>query len=68
MLHNPTGISFEVNMVKVARINRKTNKFRGPQFTSELYRLSDRRLSAKFSANFCVVSAAYPPWSLISVL
>jgi hypothetical protein len=30
-----------------------SNKLRGLQFASELYRLSDRHLSAKFSANFC---------------
>jgi hypothetical protein len=28
-------------------------KLRGPQSASELYGLSDRQLSAKFSANFC---------------
>jgi hypothetical protein len=38
--------------------------------TNELYRLSDRHLSTKFSVNFCgcrVVSAADPLRSLISV-
>jgi hypothetical protein len=32
--------------------NKQKNKLRGPQSESELYRLSDRRLSMKFSANF----------------
>jgi hypothetical protein len=31
----------------------QTNKLRGPWSASELYRLSDRHLSAKFSANIC---------------
>jgi hypothetical protein len=31
----------------------QTNKLRGPQSASELYRLSDRHLSTKFRANFC---------------
>jgi hypothetical protein len=31
----------------------KQNKLRGPYSASELYRLSDRHLSTKFSANFC---------------
>jgi hypothetical protein len=30
-----------------------TNKLRGPYSASELYRLSDRHLSKKFSADFC---------------
>jgi hypothetical protein len=34
-----------------AKLNK--NKLRGLQSASELYRLSDRHLSAKFSANFC---------------
>jgi hypothetical protein len=47
------------------KIIRKKNKLRGPQSASEVYRLSDRHLSTKFSANFCiegcrVVSAADP--------
>jgi hypothetical protein len=35
-------------------INDKQNKkkLRGPQSASELYRLIDRQLSAKFSSNF----------------
>jgi hypothetical protein len=37
-----------------SRDNKQTNKkLRGPQSASELYRLSDRHLSTKFSANFC---------------
>jgi hypothetical protein len=32
---------------------KKKNKLLGLQSTSELYRLSDRHLSAKFNANFC---------------
>jgi hypothetical protein len=31
----------------------KKNKLRGPSSASELYRLNDRHLSTKFSANFC---------------
>jgi hypothetical protein len=34
-------------------ITDQRNKLRGPQSASELYRLSDRHLSTKFSANFC---------------
>jgi hypothetical protein len=30
-----------------------TNELRGPQSARELYRLSDRHMSAKFSAEFC---------------
>jgi hypothetical protein len=30
-----------------------TKNLRGPYSASELYRLSDRHLSTKFSANFC---------------
>jgi hypothetical protein len=33
--------------------HNQTNKLRGPRSTSELYRLIDRYLSTKFSANFC---------------
>jgi hypothetical protein len=46
----------------------KQNKLRGSWSASELYRLSDRHLSAKFSANFCVYrGVAEPPQPLISV-
>jgi hypothetical protein len=51
----------------------KTKELRGLWSASELYRLSDRHLSTKFSANFLriegrrVVSAADPLRSLISV-
>jgi hypothetical protein len=31
----------------------QTNKLRGPQSPSEIYRLIDRHLSTNFSANFC---------------
>jgi hypothetical protein len=34
--------------------NKQTNKLRGPSSEIELYRLSDRDLSTKFSANFFV--------------
>jgi hypothetical protein len=34
-------------------LKRKENKLCGPQSASEVYRLSYRYLSAKFSANFC---------------
>jgi hypothetical protein len=34
-------------------LQQKQNKLRGPQSASELYGLSDRHLSMKFSANFC---------------
>jgi hypothetical protein len=34
-------------------VKNKQNKLRGPQSASELYRLSERHLSTKFSANFC---------------
>jgi hypothetical protein len=32
--------------------NKQTNKLRGPYSASELYRLIDRHLSTKLSANF----------------
>jgi hypothetical protein len=32
---------------------KKKKNLRGPWSASELYRLSDRHLSTKFSANFC---------------
>jgi hypothetical protein len=42
--HLPAGVEGKKN---------KTNKLRGLQSASELYRLIDRHRSAKFSANFC---------------
>jgi hypothetical protein len=38
---------------QLSQTNKQTNKLRGPQSASELYRLSDRHVSTKFSADFC---------------
>jgi hypothetical protein len=47
--------------VKTYREHYKNkNKFRGFKPAREIYRLSDRRWSANFIANFCVVSAMGP--------
>jgi hypothetical protein len=40
-------------LYSMLRLDQKTSKLRGLYSASELYRLSDRHLSAKFSANFC---------------
>jgi hypothetical protein len=49
------SISYEIlSNILLSRLSpHKTNKLRGLQSASEIYRLSDRHLSAKCSANFC---------------
>jgi hypothetical protein len=43
---------YNTKLLRTYTIKTK-NKLRGLQSTSELYRLSDRHLLAKCSANFC---------------
>jgi K+-transporting ATPase A subunit len=46
-------IASVVKAKKKKQTNKQTNKLRGPLSACELYRLRDRHLLAKFSANFC---------------
>jgi hypothetical protein len=48
-----TGQQTELTQLIITDIPEQTNKFRGLQSASELYRLSNRHLLAKFSADFC---------------
>jgi hypothetical protein len=43
----------DVIFVIISGLKHKTKKLRGLLSASDLYRLSDRHLSAKFGANFC---------------
>jgi hypothetical protein len=48
--------NYDTNEVKIYATNianKGSKKLRGPWSASELYRLSDRDLLAKFNANFC---------------
>jgi hypothetical protein len=58
MLHQMALVRTDVSEEHIASIFKVTNEqtkniLRGPWSASELYRLSDRYLSTKFSANFC---------------
>jgi hypothetical protein len=49
---NFSSLQFLPNAQPISN-KKQTNKLRGPESASELYRLIYRFLSAKFSANFC---------------
>jgi transcriptional regulator of NAD metabolism len=51
--HEHTLLGMKATVLIVRDHRNKKNKLRGLQSASELYRLSDRHLSTKFSANFC---------------
>jgi hypothetical protein len=58
-LQEPHGVTsqktpfFIVTAVKTPNLTKKKKKTPCPLVANELYRLSDRLLSTKFSANFC---------------